>query len=96
MSYRSNCVENLFQKLTVIQTRYGPVQGFRVPFLDASRTGHFDVFTGIPYAAPPVGPLRWQPPQDVEPWGDEVYNATYFRPCCVQLLNSIREYESLT
>jgi para-nitrobenzyl esterase len=25
-------------------------------------------FSGIPYAAPPVGPLRWQPPVAAEPW----------------------------
>jgi para-nitrobenzyl esterase len=27
-----------------------------------------NVFRDIPYAAPPVGPLRWKPPQPVAPW----------------------------
>ena len=26
------------------------------------------VFRGIPYAAPPIGDLRWNPPQAVKPW----------------------------
>ena len=27
---------------------------------------HANVFRDIPYAAPPVGPLRWKPPRPVE------------------------------
>ncbi|MDB5434561.1 MAG: carboxylesterase [Phenylobacterium sp.] len=30
--------------------------------------GDILVFRGVPYAAPPVGPLRWRAPQPVTPW----------------------------
>ena len=29
-----------------------------------------NIFLGVPYAAPPVGPLRWKLPQPVTPWSD--------------------------
>ncbi len=38
-------------------------------------SGAIERFLGIPYAAPPVGELRFAPPQDVAPW-DGVLNAT--------------------
>lgn len=40
-------------------------------------------FAGIPYAAPPVGPLRWQPPDPVAPW-DGFRDATRPGAQCVQ------------
>jgi para-nitrobenzyl esterase len=41
------------------------------------------LFAGIPYAAPPVGPLRWQPPAPVQPW-QGARDATRFGPRCMQ------------
>jgi para-nitrobenzyl esterase len=41
-------------------------------------------FKGIPFAAPPVGQLRWQPPHPVSPW-QGVYDATHFGPRAMQL-----------
>ena len=43
-----------------------------------------DEFQGIPYAAPPLGALRWQPPQPVNAWSD-VRQAEHFGPRCMQL-----------
>lgn len=41
------------------------------------------VYKGIPYAAPPVGELRWKPPQPVTPWPG-VRVAKSFSPICPQ------------
>ena len=40
-------------------------------------------FKGIPYAAPPVGDLRWQAPRPAVPW-QGVRAATAFGPACAQ------------
>ncbi|MBV8687680.1 MAG: carboxylesterase family protein [Alphaproteobacteria bacterium] len=41
------------------------------------------VFRGIPFAAPPVGALRWKPPQPVRPWPG-VLDGSRPSPPCVQ------------
>jgi para-nitrobenzyl esterase len=45
--------------------------------------GTTDEFLGIPYAAPPVGRLRWQPPQAAARWSG-IRAATKFAPHCPQ------------
>ena len=42
-----------------------------------------EVFKGIPFAAPPVGKLRWRPPQSAAPWTG-VRKAIDFGPPCMQ------------
>src|SRR5438046_1569775 len=41
-------------------------------------------FKAIPFAAPPVGELRWRPPQPAKPWTG-VREATAYGPMCLQM-----------
>jgi len=59
-----------------VVTAAGPIAGERLA------DGTF-AFRGIPFARPPVGGLRWAPPQDPEPWTD-VRPATASAPACTQ------------
>ncbi|APV50188.1 carboxylesterase [Betaproteobacteria bacterium GR16-43] len=59
----------------VVKTPAGDIQGVAQ---DSVR-----VFKGIPYAAPPVGKLRWKPPVPVQPWKG-LLQATRFGPACIQ------------
>ncbi len=45
--------------------------------------GDIRAFKGIPYAAPPVGEMRWRPPAPLAPWTG-VRNAAQFGAACVQ------------
>ena len=49
----------------------------------ASESG-FSVYKGIPFAAPPVGDLRWRPPEHVAPWTG-TRKADIFAPACMQV-----------
>lgn len=53
----------------------GPVQGKLV--------NGIAVFKGIPFAAPPVGALRWREPQPVAPW-TAIRQANTAGPACMQ------------
>ena len=51
------------------------------------------VFKGIPYAAPPVGELRWKAPQPVQPW-DGIRSIAEWGPRCVQS-NRLGDFDPL-
>lgn len=46
-------------------------------------------FFGIPFAAPPVGDLRWRDPQSVTPWR-ATYHADRLAPQCMQQQRGLR------
>jgi para-nitrobenzyl esterase len=60
-----------------VRTVSGTVEG------TTSDDGKVQIFKGIPFAAPPVGDLRWKAPQPVAPWTG-VRKATEFGARCMQ------------
>lgn len=69
------CVTGVTAAPGLVVTAFGAVQG--------QQFGNVYAFLGIPYAAPPVGNLRWQAPQDPACW-DTVRSATTFPAGCIQ------------
>jgi len=62
----------------VVDTSFGQLQG--------EQRGDLLVFRGIPFAKPPVGPLRFRPPEPPEPWPG-IRDATIFGPGAPQGAN---------
>jgi para-nitrobenzyl esterase len=60
-----------------VRTETGFVSGVQ------GRSPEIRVFKGIPYAAPPVGSLRWRPPQPAAKWAG-VRSAGQFSDACAQ------------
>src|SRR5690242_15596047 len=60
----------------VVRTDNGSVRGFK-------KNGVY-TFLGIPFAAPPVGNLRWRPPAPAEKWKGTL-DATKYGNTCPQV-----------
>ncbi|HYP25786.1 MAG TPA: carboxylesterase/lipase family protein [Blastocatellia bacterium] len=63
----------------VVKIDSGPISGSELGEDKGVR-----VFKGIPFAAPPVGSLRWKPPQPVKSWKG-IRECTTFGPACPQI-----------
>lgn len=62
-----------------VKTASGVVSG------TAGRNAPISVFKGIPFAAPPVGPLRWHAPMPAAQWPG-VRKSDAFSPSCIQTI----------
>jgi para-nitrobenzyl esterase len=62
--------------MDIIKINSGSISG-------VSLEGGVHAFKGIPFAAPPVGNLRWRPPQQVAPWNG-VRKCLQYGPACPQ------------
>jgi para-nitrobenzyl esterase len=67
-----------------IETK-GPLVHLASGTLEGTMSGEIAVFKGIPFAQPPVGPLRWRPPQPNAPWSGIRDAAKPSRPCMQSL-----------
>ena len=74
---RVMAAQNAAASPETVLTAAGPVEGI------TSADSKVRAFKGIPFAAPPVGALRWKAPQPVASW-TEVRKATEFGARCMQ------------
>ncbi|XP_077999627.1 neuroligin-4, X-linked-like [Glandiceps talaboti] len=72
---------------TIANTTYGQIRGARALQDDGK---FMDVYVGIPFAAPPVGQLRFAPPQNPNPWTG-VLDTLVFKPACPQRKNYLND-----
>jgi para-nitrobenzyl esterase len=62
---------------SILQIGPGKIRGKLI------RDGSVRAYLGVPYAAPPIGSLRWAPPQPAAPWKG-VLNADQYGHRCIQ------------
>ncbi|WP_246333325.1 carboxylesterase/lipase family protein [Stenotrophomonas tumulicola] len=67
----------------------GPIAETASGKLRGAVEGPLHVFKGIPFAAPPVGTLRWKAPAPVQAW-QGIKDATRFGAACIQPSNRVQ------
>uniref|UniRef100_A0A672KVT9 Neuroligin 4 X-linked a n=1 Tax=Sinocyclocheilus grahami TaxID=75366 RepID=A0A672KVT9_SINGR len=72
------------QQHPIVTTNYGKLRGLKTA-LPNEILGPVEQYLGIPYALPPTGERRFQPPEPPMSWPG-IRNATQFAPVCPQFL----------
>ncbi|KAJ8306199.1 hypothetical protein KUTeg_016744 [Tegillarca granosa] len=81
-----NCQEYVVRKF-----KQGKVRGL----IDIVHSGKkVEKYFGIPYAKPPIGNRRFEPPEPVDPWGDSILNASELPPACPQPEEGLKYIEN--
>ncbi|XP_031561586.1 neuroligin-4, X-linked-like [Actinia tenebrosa] len=84
ITWEKHCQGESKSSAVIVSTKYGLLKGQTRYF--PQPVGNISVvnkFLGVPYAAPPIGELRFLPPQKPKHWKG-VYDATRFKPVCYQ------------
>ncbi|XP_059164843.1 cAMP-regulated D2 protein-like isoform X3 [Physella acuta] len=76
LSFLSCAILSVLGREVIVQTSHGKVKGIS--------DGLTVAFRGVPFASPPVGKLRWLPPQPPAPWA-HVLAADVDPPGCPQI-----------
>jgi hypothetical protein len=79
--HTSNDDTFISSRVTATIPGYGKAEG--------RREGGVDIWKGIPYAQPPVGSLRFSPPEAATPWAPSRLDASHFGPDCYQLVDPV-------
>lgn len=64
----------------IVEIQTGAIRGIILE-LNSQHLEPVEVFKGVPYAAPPVGPLRFKPPQPPLPWSGTRLADTFGDAC---------------
>ena len=71
-----------------VVTAFGPVRGEAI--------GDLRVFRGIPYAAPPVGLMRWRAPRPPQPWRETRPAVDFGAPCWQSRTEGVYDHGPIT
>jgi para-nitrobenzyl esterase len=69
--------------MTIVEVNCGKIKGYT--------ENNLHIFKGIPYAEPPIGDLRFNPPLAKKPWNG-VLDTTEFGPCAYQGYTPLEEF----
>ncbi|XP_043937867.1 fatty acyl-CoA hydrolase precursor, medium chain-like [Protopterus annectens] len=71
----------------IVTTKYGQIKGKRLEVRGIENDIY--AYLSIPFAKPPVGPLRFSPPQQPEPWNGVRDASNSHPPMCIQDKNNL-------